>query len=196
MFCSLCGRRLRDGAVCEWCAVKQTPSKLNAIYAPKSVRWGKIIPICCFLVAGSLLLILAMSFSSDSTSGAPSKSDSGTYASAPIAVAPSTVKPKTRAELRKEAADRANEAANKAAQDEFLRLTFAKTFEDHLLDSGLDADVDTIGKHHTILRVKYVLASKVMVYQLQKNNELPFDDMRNIGFKKFILTDGYDNEWT
>src|SRR5436309_3504976 len=74
------------------------------------------------------------------------------------------------------------------------REEYAKTFQKNLYDENMDAEVVTIGPRHTTLRVTWVLATKMSAYKLTKS--VPFDDMRSIGFKKFVLTDGWDHSWT
>jgi hypothetical protein len=97
-------------------------------------------------------------------------------------------KPKTKAELRKEAIEQQQ-------VDILLRKAFAKNFENKCLASGLNVDVRAYGPQYTYLETKYVLASKVLVYQFDNTPGL-FDGMKQAGFKKFRLTDGYDSSWT
>lgn len=115
---------------------------------------------------------------------------------APVAVAksvtppaPVVIKPKTRAELRKEAAD-------KESLDETVRIAMAKVMENAYLAKGLNVDVNAIGSHHSVLRLKWILVSKVTAYQFTHDDPEMFTDLKNDGFKKFEITDGYDKTWT
>lgn len=87
------------------------------------------------------------------------------------------------------AAERAQEAATIA-----LRRKFASAYENELLDKGFNVDVTTEGRNATTLRLKWILVSKVIAHQFDKGGVVP--EMRKLGFKKFILTDGYDETWT
>jgi hypothetical protein len=72
-----------------------------------------------------------------------------------------------------------------------------KSLQQSLYDQDMDADVDAIGPHHTTLQVRWVLATKMSAYKVNQNQTFQryFNDMRQLGFKKFILTNGYDNSW-
>jgi nucleotide-binding universal stress UspA family protein len=106
------------------------------------------------------------------------------------------LKPKTKAELRVEAAAAKKAAVQQALLDEILRQAFAKDTENRMLANGVDCDVLAIGAHHTTLEYKWALASKVTAYQFQNNNSDMWSTMMHEGFKKFVLTDGYDETWT
>jgi hypothetical protein len=76
-----------------------------------------------------------------------------------------------------------------------LRDAAAKKMEETFLDGGYNVDVNATGADHTTLRIKYVLASKVFVHQMEKVPDF-FENARKLGFKKVVLTDGYDSSWT
>jgi hypothetical protein len=75
-----------------------------------------------------------------------------------------------------------------------IRKEYAKKYESSLLDKNMNVTVTTQGRDATTLRLEYILVSKVWAHQLSKEQEL-FDTLKSLGFKKFILTDGYDEEW-
>ncbi len=73
---------------------------------------------------------------------------------------------------------------------------YAKTFENSMLDRGLNVDVNVIGPQHTTLRVKWILVSKVDAYQITTHDQALLNNLHTMGFKKFVIWDGYDNSWT
>jgi hypothetical protein len=79
---------------------------------------------------------------------------------------------------------------------EYERIAYGKAMQTTLYDQDIDADVDVMGPRHTVLRVKYALATKLFVYKLSQELQQTFSDMRALGFKKFIITDGYDRSWS
>jgi hypothetical protein len=76
-----------------------------------------------------------------------------------------------------------------------MRVGLAKTFENQMLDGGYNMDVTAEGPRHTVLRIKWILADKVLVRALSKKGEM-FSNARDAGFKSVVLTDGYDETWT
>jgi len=90
------------------------------------------------------------------------------------------------------------QTAQVAEAQEVLREPYAKTLENNMLSQDMDVDVEAIGPRHTTLRMKYVLATKVWAYQITESSSMQsnFQDMRAIGFKKFVLWNGYDQSWT
>lgn len=101
-----------------------------------------------------------------------------------------------KAQAASAAAAAAKEAKEAAVADETLRQDYAKTLENNLLGEGFDVDVNAIGSQHTTLRVKWVLATKVDAFQLTNGDQSMFNEARAIGFKKFVIWDGYDESWT
>jgi len=106
--------------------------------------------------------------------------------------------PPTKAELRAQAAADAKQKRLDEAGMEEARKAYAKTLERNLLDQDMDADVDAIGPGHTTLRLTWVLATKLFVYKFTQSEQTleEFQDMRALGFKKFVIRDGYDRSWT
>jgi hypothetical protein len=92
---------------------------------------------------------------------------------------------------RKEDATEATKLAGTAAE----RRMFARNLEYRLLDRGMNVTVTTQGSNATTLRLEYILVSKVLVHQLEKDGSL-LEEIRQQGFRRFVLTDGYDETWT
>jgi hypothetical protein len=99
-----------------------------------------------------------------------------------------------------QAATAAASAAKQKIQDaeaqEILREAYAKTFEDNMLGQGMNVDVNSMGPQHTTLRVRWVLATKADAYQITTTDQDLLNEMRDLGFKKFVVWDGYDNSWS
>lgn len=74
------------------------------------------------------------------------------------------------------------------------RKAFAKQYEYNLLDEGIEATVTVHGSNATTLKLEWILASKVIAHEYSKDQEF-FQMLREMEFKKFILTDGYDFTW-
>ena len=132
-----------------------------------------------------VVLILAVSKDTDSAPQHPSIS-ANKAATLPLSPLP---KPKTQAQLLKEAAD--NESL-----DETTRVAAAKVMENSLLDKGLDVDVNATGIHHKTLRLKWILVSKVTAYQFARDGGETFANLKDAGFTKLVITDGYDESWS
>ena len=114
---------------------------------------------------------------------------------------------RTRYEAEKARAEKAQAAAaarqekEDAALQEVSRETYAKTLENNLLGEDMEVDVKAVGPHHTTLEVTWALASKVFAYKISQSEEFQhdFQDMRSLGFKKFVVTNGLDMDeetWT
>jgi hypothetical protein len=100
------------------------------------------------------------------------------------------------ADLQKKTAEDAKRNANEeAAAKEAARIEFAKTVENQMLDQGWDFEVTTAGVRHTTLKMKWVLASKVIAHQLSEKRDL-FETARQLGFERMELTDGFEETWT
>lgn len=75
------------------------------------------------------------------------------------------------------------------------RKDFAKKYELSLLNSGMDTTITTEGKDSTGLKMKWVLMSRPIAYKII-NDESAMSNLKNIGFKKIIFTDGHDSTWS
>lgn len=73
------------------------------------------------------------------------------------------------------------------------RKEFAAKLEQIYIDKRLDTDVTVSGPKNTVLEIKWVLANKVTANDLSRSDVL--DTAQKLGFKKVILTDGYDWNW-
>ncbi|MBI5484485.1 MAG: hypothetical protein HY888_08490 [Deltaproteobacteria bacterium] len=76
-----------------------------------------------------------------------------------------------------------------------IRKLFAKSYERQLLDKGLDAYASAVGKNCTSLKVKWILVNRPLVHQLC-NNATFIQSLRDMGFKKLLMVDGYQYSWT
>ena len=74
------------------------------------------------------------------------------------------------------------------------RQQFAKVYEQQLLDKGMDVYVTTQGKEHNTLKVKWVLVSRPLVHKMI-NDESVIANLRQLGFTKLVMTDGYNSSW-
>lgn len=82
---------------------------------------------------------------------------------------------------------------NESAKAE-SRRQFASALERNYLSQGMDVTVRTSGQNATTLRVTWILVSRPMAYQLSDSPEL-FSNLRNQGFRRFEISDGYDHSW-
>ncbi len=98
---------------------------------------------------------------------------------------------KAMAEEDKKAA--AAEAAFRAIARAEARKHFAKNLEQVFLEKRMDTDVSASGTKNTVLKIKWVLASRVTANDLSKSGIL--EQAENSGFKKVIFTDGYERQW-
>ena len=106
---------------------------------------------------------------------------------------PLTPAQKQRRDQLQAAVTRENARIHAEAQ-RLLRRQFAKEYESHLLDNNMNADVTVGGADATTLTVKWALVSKVLAHKLSQDPAL-FEKLRGMGFKKFVITDGYDDTW-
>lgn len=89
---------------------------------------------------------------------------------------------------------KAKEAKKREAELLVARRQFAKDYEYSLLEEGINATVTLHGSNYTTLKLKWILVSKVVAHEMGKNTEF-FQTLRGLGFKKFILSDGYYESW-
>jgi hypothetical protein len=73
------------------------------------------------------------------------------------------------------------------------RKDYAKKLEETYLDKGMDVTVTTKGKNATTLRLEWILVSRVVAHQFAKSDI--WSTLREAGFKRLEITDGYDEEW-
>jgi hypothetical protein len=97
-------------------------------------------------------------------------------------------------DVRRHQADLAA-AVDVAREAELVRIELANSIEKKLLLQGYSVDVNAIGSKHTVLRFKWALVTKALSYQVANDPEF-IDQIRTSGFKKMVLTDGYDEVWT
>jgi hypothetical protein len=120
----------------------------------------------------------------------------------PLEAQGSTLRARYEAEkVRLESAAAAENAANikrakaeREIQEILGRNAMAKTIENGMLSQGYDIDVNAIGPSHTILSIKFILVNKAFAYQMAHSSDI-IDSARGAGFKKIVLTDGYDEQW-
>ena len=87
---------------------------------------------------------------------------------------------------------RANEESER--QEILGRNVMAKTIENGMLSEGYDVDVNAIGAKHTTLSMRFILVNKAFAYQTAHSPAI-INSARGAGFKKLVLTDGYDEQW-
>lgn len=75
------------------------------------------------------------------------------------------------------------------------RKAFAKGYEQDMLNKGLDVYASTHGKDHTTFKIKYILTNRPLVHKLI-NDENFTGTLKGMGFKKIIMTDGYNDTWS
>jgi hypothetical protein len=75
------------------------------------------------------------------------------------------------------------------------RELFAKQLEKTYLNKELDVYVSVEGPDSTTLKLKFVLFSRPLVHQFA-NDAAAIAALREAGFKKVQLTDGYNQAWT
>jgi hypothetical protein len=86
------------------------------------------------------------------------------------------------------------ELALKLRKDDIAsREQWADQMERGMLLKGFDVHIMLSGADKTIMTMRYALLSRPTVYQLQESDF--FDKMKKVGFKKAILTDGYNQSW-
>ena len=57
----------------------------------------------------------------------------------------------------------------------------------------MDARVTVSGPNNTTLRLRYILVNRVWAHKFSQGDML--SRLRAAGFRKFIITDGYDDTW-
>lgn len=74
------------------------------------------------------------------------------------------------------------------------RIVTAKQMENKMLSQGFDMTFKVSGKGNTILTIEYILMTRPVVYKIENETDL-LETLRQAGFKKVVLTDGYDKRW-
>lgn len=86
-----------------------------------------------------------------------------------------------------------NTPAEKEQAAATARRAFAKLLENNYLDEGLDIHVTTHGRNATTLRLEYVLFGRVWAHQFSEGEH--WGTIRDLGFKRVEMRDGYDFSW-
>jgi hypothetical protein len=71
------------------------------------------------------------------------------------------------------------------------RIRYAADVDKQMLDAGIESSTLAWGPDATTLQITYALAGRVAANELQKN--LNFEELRTLGFKKVVLTNGLDD---
>lgn len=74
------------------------------------------------------------------------------------------------------------------------RQSYANEMETRMLEQYQDFYVRTSGVNQTTLTIRYVLMSRPFVYNLINDGKF-MGRLRELGFKKVVFTDGYDQTW-
>jgi hypothetical protein len=75
------------------------------------------------------------------------------------------------------------------------RLDFARDYENERLAAGEDYRVAAIGSYNTTLHLRYALASRPLVYQMEHDTNFDLG-LRKLGFRRVELVDSYsDRGW-
>ncbi|MDG1287484.1 MAG: hypothetical protein P8P30_07965 [Rickettsiales bacterium] len=75
-----------------------------------------------------------------------------------------------------------------------LRINYPKETETNFLKQGMDVYITVEGRNKDILRLKYVLFSRPLVYQITNQGRL-MHTWKTLGFKKVIFDTGYRRHW-
>ena len=108
----------------------------------------------------------------------------------------STAVPKIEREI-----DRLSPILAKLAMDELQlkkRQEIAGGMENLFLDQGMDATVTAGGRGKTVLTIKYALMSRPFVHLFTKKmiEANSFKNLKQVGFKHIVFTDGYSSTWS
>lgn len=85
---------------------------------------------------------------------------------------------------------------NKTVDDTeiMVRKLFAKTYENNLLDQGVDARVTLSGAKKDHIKITFILINRVFLRQIEKDGEL-LAKFKSAGFRKATFSDGYNDSW-
>jgi hypothetical protein len=78
--------------------------------------------------------------------------------------------------------------------DVMVRKAFAKSYENNLLDQGVDARVNLSGAKKDHIKITFILINRVLLRQIEKDGEL-LAKFKKAGFKKATFSDGYNDSW-
>lgn len=92
-------------------------------------------------------------------------------------------------------ADRTEPARRQPSEGAYRRRQFADQVEKRFLERGLDVYVSVRGREDRTLRMEWILAGRPEAYQLKNNRQL-MNNLADLGFEKFELTDGYSERWS
>ena len=70
----------------------------------------------------------------------------------------------------------------------------AELMDQQVLQAGYNVEISDLEGKNLALRIKYALMNRALVYQIMQ--QLDTSGLWDNGFKKVILTDGYDDTWT
>jgi hypothetical protein len=89
-------------------------------------------------------------------------------------------------------------ARKEAAEEQRIQIgarkEYARRLEVAFLNRGINARVTTQTEKADILRIEWILASRVTVHQLSQDTELQLQ-IRGFRFRRVVLTDGYSENW-
>lgn len=84
----------------------------------------------------------------------------------------------------------AQQKAEKEKQKIAARKTYSTILREHFLDQSRDVKVRVHGPKYKYITLTYVLIGDVFVHQFKKSSLC--DEMREMGFQRIYLTDGYN----
>lgn len=142
------------------------------------------------ILLGVLIAVIVKSY----IDRAPAATTPATVAVAPKPVVPPKVL--TTAEKNQLAANAKKAAAENEKTQEVERVAYAKVMEETILRGGHSVDVVAYGPKHQNLKLKWALVSKAMAFNFFDETPGLWDQMKSEGFKKFTITDGYDESWS
>ena len=72
------------------------------------------------------------------------------------------------------------------------RKSYAAGLDSRFIENGVESTTTTSGAQDTTLRITYALTGRVAANQIGKS--LDFDHLKELGFKKVVLTNGFEDE--
>jgi len=97
---------------------------------------------------------------------------------------------------RKAEIERKRKAQEFEAASTLSRKEYGAKLRENYLDKNMDIKVYVYGKNNTMLKLSFVLFNDVWTHKMQKGSLI--NEIRDMGFKRFALTNGYDYSvyWT